>query len=45
MVGLDNLVVVAALATIREDLHASFAQLSWTVNAYVLSVGVPPALR
>jgi Major Facilitator Superfamily len=38
--GLDNLVVVTALAPIREDLHASVEQLSWTVNAYVLSVGV-----
>jgi MFS family permease len=40
MVGLDNLVVVTALAPIREDLDASVEQLSWTVNAYVLSVGV-----
>jgi MFS family permease len=40
MVGLDNLVVVTALATIRDDLQASVEQLSWTVNAYVLSVGV-----
>jgi EmrB/QacA subfamily drug resistance transporter len=40
MVGLDNLVVVTALAPIRDDLQASVEQLSWTVNAYVLSVGV-----
>jgi EmrB/QacA subfamily drug resistance transporter len=40
MVGLDNLVVVTALAPIRDDLQASVEQLSWTVNAYVLSVGI-----
>lgn len=40
MVGLDALVVTIALATIRRDLHASVAQLGWTVNAYVLSFGV-----
>jgi len=40
MVGLDALVVTIALATIRSDLHASVAQLGWTVNAYVLSFGV-----
>jgi MFS family permease len=40
MVGLDNLVVVTALAPMRDDLRASVEQLSWTVNAYVLSVGV-----
>jgi EmrB/QacA subfamily drug resistance transporter len=40
MIGLDNLVVVTALATIRSDLGASVEQLSWVVNAYVLSFGV-----
>ncbi len=40
MVGLDALVVTIALATIRRDLHASVAQLGWTVNAYVLSFGL-----
>ncbi len=35
MVGLDALVV-----TIRRELHASVAQLGWTVNAYVLSFEV-----
>lgn len=39
MVGLDALVVTIALATIRRDLHASVAQLDWTVNAYVLTFG------
>lgn len=38
MVGLDALVVTIALATIRGDLHASLAQLDWTVNAYVIRV-------
>jgi len=32
MVGLDALVVTIALATIRRGLHASVAQLSWTVK-------------
>jgi hypothetical protein len=40
MVVLDNLVVVPALAAIRRDLDVSVEQLSWTVNAYVLSFGV-----
>jgi MFS family permease len=40
MVGLDNLAVVTALATIQDDLQAWVEQLSWTVNAYVLGVGV-----
>ena len=34
MVALDALVVTTALPTIRADLHASVAQLEWTVNAY-----------
>jgi EmrB/QacA subfamily drug resistance transporter len=40
MVALDNLVVSTALATIRRSLHASVASLSWTLNAYVLCLGV-----
>ena len=40
MVGLDNLVVTTALPVIRQDLHASVAQLEWTVNAYTLSFAV-----
>jgi hypothetical protein len=33
MVVLDALVVSTALSTMRLDLHASPAQLEWTVNA------------
>jgi EmrB/QacA subfamily drug resistance transporter len=40
MVALDALVVTTALPTIRHDLHASVAQLEWTVNAYTLSFAV-----
>jgi EmrB/QacA subfamily drug resistance transporter len=40
MVALDTLVVSTALSTIRVDLHASVAQLEWTVNAYNLSFAV-----
>ena len=40
MVALDALVVSTALSTIRIHLHASLAQLEWTVNAYVLSLAV-----
>src|SRR3954454_18503932 len=40
MVALDTLVVSTALTTIKADLHASIAQLEWTVNAYNLSFGV-----
>src|SRR6201985_1797642 len=40
MVALDALVVTTALSTIRRDLHASVAQLEWTVNAYTLSFAV-----
>ena len=38
MVALDALVVSTALSTIRLQLHASLADLEWTVNAYVLSL-------
>jgi EmrB/QacA subfamily drug resistance transporter len=40
MVALDALVVTTALPTIRTHLHASIAQLEWTVNAYALSFAV-----
>src|SRR3954471_10208903 len=40
MVTLDNLVVSTALPVIRTDLHASLAQLEWTVNAYNLTFAV-----
>ncbi|MEV4512043.1 MFS transporter [Dactylosporangium sp. NPDC049525] len=40
MVVLDMLVVATALSTIQRDLHASLADLEWTVNAYVLSFAV-----
>src|SRR5437764_14495517 len=40
IVVLDGLVVSTALSTIRRDLHASVAQLEWTVNAYTLSFAV-----
>jgi EmrB/QacA subfamily drug resistance transporter len=40
MVALDVLVVSTALSTIRIHLHASIAQLEWTVNAYSLSFAV-----
>jgi EmrB/QacA subfamily drug resistance transporter len=40
MVVLDALVVSTALSTIRLDLHASLAQLEWTVNGYALSFAV-----
>ena len=40
MVALDALVVSTALSTIRVHLHASLADLEWTVNAYVLSLAV-----
>jgi EmrB/QacA subfamily drug resistance transporter len=40
MVALDTLVVSTALTTIRADLHASLAELEWTVNAYNLSFAV-----
>ncbi|QIJ66338.1 DHA2 family efflux MFS transporter permease subunit [Streptomyces sp. JB150] len=37
MAGLDNLVVLVALPTIRDDLGGSLEDLEWTVNAYTLS--------
>jgi len=37
---LDGLVVSTALSTMRLDLHASTAQLEWTVNGYALSFAV-----
>jgi EmrB/QacA subfamily drug resistance transporter len=40
MVGLDLTVVTTALNTIRLDLHASVAELDWTINAYTLTIGV-----
>src|SRR5215470_260080 len=40
MVALDVLVVSTALSSIRVDLHASLADLEWTLNAYVLSLAV-----
>ena len=40
MVVLDNLVVTAALTTIRADLGACLEQLEWTVNAYTLTYAV-----
>jgi EmrB/QacA subfamily drug resistance transporter len=40
MVALDTTVVATALTTIQHHLHASLADLEWTVNAYGLSFGV-----
>ncbi len=40
MVVLDNLVVTTALPAIATDLHASFEQLEWIVNAYTLTFAV-----
>jgi EmrB/QacA subfamily drug resistance transporter len=40
MVTLDNLVVTTALPVIRRDLHATLAELEWTVNAYTLTFAV-----
>jgi EmrB/QacA subfamily drug resistance transporter len=40
MVALDALVVTTALPVIRVHVHASLAELEWTVNAYVLSLAV-----
>jgi EmrB/QacA subfamily drug resistance transporter len=40
MVILDMLVVATALTAIQHDLHASMADLEWTVNAYTLSFAV-----
>jgi len=40
MISLDALVVTTALHAIAVDLHASIADLEWTVNAYTLSFAV-----
>ena len=40
MVALDSLVVTTALTAIRVALHASVAELQWTVNAYILTFAV-----
>jgi EmrB/QacA subfamily drug resistance transporter len=40
MAALDTVVVSTALSTVRIDLHASIAELEWTVNAYNLSFAV-----
>jgi EmrB/QacA subfamily drug resistance transporter len=40
MAGLDNLVVVTALPTIRADLGGGIDDLEWTVNAYTLAFAV-----
>ena len=36
MVALDNMVVTVALPALRASLHASLADLEWTLNAYLL---------
>ncbi|WP_034483196.1 MFS transporter [Actinomadura oligospora] len=40
MIALDALVVTTALHSIALDLHASIADLEWTVNAYTLPFAV-----
>ena len=40
MAALDTVVVSTALTTIHRHLHASVAELEWTVNAYNLSFAV-----
>ncbi|WP_433659974.1 MFS transporter [Nocardia sp. CA-128927] len=40
MTVLDALVVTTALHAIQLDLHASIAELEWTINAYMLSFAV-----
>jgi EmrB/QacA subfamily drug resistance transporter len=40
MISLDALIVTTALHAIAVDLHASIADLEWTVNAYTLSFAV-----
>jgi EmrB/QacA subfamily drug resistance transporter len=37
MTALDTLVVATALPVLRTSLHASLADLEWTVNAYILA--------
>ena len=38
LAGIDGTVVGVALPTIGRDLHASFADLQWTVSAYTLTL-------
>jgi MFS family permease len=40
MAGLDNLVIITALPTIKDELGGSLSDLEWTVNAYTLSFAV-----
>jgi EmrB/QacA subfamily drug resistance transporter len=40
MSGLDNLVVITALPTIRAQFQADLSSLEWTVNAYTLTFAV-----
>ncbi|MFD0365207.1 MFS transporter [Nocardia sp. GCM10030253] len=40
MIMLDALVVTTALHAIQLDLHATIAELEWTINAYTLSFAV-----
>src|SRR4051794_27091324 len=40
MTALDNLVVATAIPVIQRDLHATLADLEWTVNAYTLTFAV-----
>lgn len=40
MAGLDNLVIITALPTIKDKLGGSLTDLEWTVNAYTLSFAV-----
>jgi EmrB/QacA subfamily drug resistance transporter len=40
MAGLDNLVIITALPTIKDKLSGSLSDLEWTVNAYTLSFAV-----
>lgn len=37
--GLDNTIVLVALPSIRNELHASFAAAQWTVDVYQLVLG------
>ncbi|MFD5144228.1 DHA2 family efflux MFS transporter permease subunit [Streptomyces sp. NPDC058401] len=40
MAGLDQLVIITALPTIKDKLGGSLTDLEWTVNAYTLSFAV-----
>ncbi|MER5762234.1 DHA2 family efflux MFS transporter permease subunit [Streptomyces sp. NPDC002082] len=40
MAGLDQLVIITALPTIKDKLGGSLSDLEWTVNAYTLSFAV-----